>query len=836
MRTRQTCANLVFVLALGCAVLPSTALDPCADVQADKKLSRWQCGRLEQRTDAVKPSMEQFFSISAGATFNIGVSLVSGVLDLFFWLMINTWNVFTVAIEDVWIFTVSAIVWTWTAFVSYAEVTPSAIGAVWAFWYPKMWQWTVVDGWNTFFLLGCLAFLFFIVWALLGLIVCSVLSLVLLALVAVVFVLAALLMLLILAMAVVATLVLGIVLFGLLSLWICVGLVTFAIVFSVGAAIVIVFILVIICLGILLFVAGWMAVLGVLGAITLSSLGLLGAYARYKDDLRSRTVVFSTRAETGKGVVHTDTDVESLSMSKRVLRTLRVCAVSMITVIIAIMGFLFDLGIINASMGAFEDFAGAGGSRKHMSVSFRYSFHLLPVVPDLLDISEGVFDFAYGFSTRVQLFMDWRCAGATAVFVASQLLIGLLILSCIQLAEAKPALADLLISTQNYKLTNAAATGIKGVLVKAIELMIASGSSTYFYMVDPEKKASCMWEGDIIIAAGAYLFMWAVGVGALLVLPAVSMSPGEVSNVRRRGVPGKLATFVGGHLMNWKYMLLALFGRWPRKALEHIGLQEGFSSIHWPLDQAEARNEMYVILSADVAAASLQMLPLGAIPGKMMQCANRGYVHIPRDEDLHGLAIPEPTLYAKAEKAAAYIRFFFLIVIPLIPDDYTQAVLIWMGIVVVTVEGVSSSLRPRAAALEGEMEQYNLIRVFSSFCHPVYRHFEFVRILCVSLLGRCGSRFYACLESCSLCCKAASACLERFFQASRRCCQQCPEALRIGCCKAAEYGRTSFARCRTLCIGPPVVVTSRVQVAPASGGDLSEGGRAAADVVPVPKV
>lgn len=160
MRTPTPTLSLVILFAV-----LAGGLDPCVDVDVDRHVSEWQCD-MHKRSYATT-SVERFFSICAGATFNIGVSCVNGTVDFTFAVVNGLWHVFLLACS--WLF--------------------SVIGTLWQWWYVSMWDVIVVAAWDKFFLLGILAFLAYLLWAALGVFVCLAATLLGLVVVAIMFVL-----------------------------------------------------------------------------------------------------------------------------------------------------------------------------------------------------------------------------------------------------------------------------------------------------------------------------------------------------------------------------------------------------------------------------------------------------------------------------------------------------------------------------------------------------------------------------------------------------------------------------------------------------------------------
>lgn len=353
-----------------------------------------------------------------------------------------------------------------------------------------------------------------------------------------------------------------------------------------------------------------------------------------------------------------------------------------------------------------------------------------------------MYTWAFGFAPWVRSKFQWKCPGAIAGFITSQLLVVEVILSVLMArpVRLKSYLTELFVLSESHVLAQAAVQAVIALTITLIEYMTASGSSTFYLMFKPDKSESCDYEGDVVITTLMYLYMWIVGLLSLVLLSHTAMSvrirmsdeiqhkwldliskPKISEQVREAPcafyflMRAEISEQVFEAPRAFCHLMRAVVGVWTPEMVKFMGLDAGNGEIngnvHWPTDRGRRRNEQYLIITSQIAAACLQMIPLGAVLSKLMMSCNVGYVlymeksndnkdtqdnrdcsDTPTKEKSNDgrVKFPERRKFGSGQKAASIIRFLILFLISVMGNAGVSKnaimVFVYIGLFAVVVE------------------------------------------------------------------------------------------------------------------------------------------------------
>merc|ERR1712137_106841 len=256
-------------------------------------------------------------------------------------------------------------------------------------------------------------------------------------------------------------------------------------------------------------------------------------------------------------------------------------------------------------------------------------------------------------------------------------------------------------------------------------------------MFRPLKRASCTSGGDVFVTVAAYIFLWFVGLSAL-VLSQNFFLGGRMTRCNRESscrdidMPrqtscGNLMRYARGALGSVKHLLCATVGYWPQPLLE-LAIEDMRIQEHHPSCPRTCESAMF--LMADFFSLAYHVLPLGAIPSKVMQSVNRGFIWGHWSSSISPQSVA-PTRFAKIEKICAWIRAALMILIPVLND--AQLMCFGLAILVIFLGCVCEALNQKYKPEFNRSTSRSTSGVEDEF-RPVVAVKQFYTVLCVDFL------------------------------------------------------------------------------------------------------
>lgn len=313
----------------------------------------------------------------------------------------------------------------------------------------------------------------------------------------------------------------------------------------------------------------------------------------------------------------------------------------------------------------------------------------------MLDVIEMLFTWITSCPTWTSEKLKFVCPGAPAILAASQLGAGLYVIVLMHSTNIKSMMNRLFCDAADVPIMIPLAAGVKCIILWGFEMMLGAGG-TYVLMFRTLNRASCTFGGDVFVTVAAYIFLWLVGLSVLVLSPEFFLC-GKMArfncenssrdiDMPRQTLCGNLRLYARRTLRTVKHLLCATVGYWPQPLLELAIEDVRIQKLH---PSCPRTCEFAMFLMADFFSLAYHVLPMGAIPSKVMQSVNKGFVWGNWSSSISPQSVA-PTRIVKIEKMCAWIRAAFIIWIPVLND--AQLICFGLAILVIFLGCVCESL------------------------------------------------------------------------------------------------------------------------------------------------